>query len=137
MCSGKGGTNLDGADLNGDGKVDLVGSEGHGVGLWSFLAPDFKAARVDDTLKSTHFVALADFNGDRAVDIAACGYESRKVACFLNDGKAQFQPVVIDTNQCAYDGSAVDLDNDGDLDLLLAGQNSTNVVWYENLRIGR
>lgn len=136
-CPGKHGTNLDGADLNGDGQVDFVGSEGHGAGLWSFLAPDYKPARVDDTLKSTHFVALADFNGDRAADIATCGYGSRTVSCFLNDGKGKFRPLVIDTNQCAYDGSAVDLDRDGDMDLLLAGQNSTNVVWYENLGVGR
>ena len=31
------GTNLDAADLNGDGKVDLVGTEGHGVGVWWFF----------------------------------------------------------------------------------------------------
>ncbi len=131
------GTNLDAADLNGDGKVDLVGTEGHGVGVWWFPAPEYKAIRVDDTLKSTHSLALADFNGDGTTDIATCGYESRKVVCFVNNGKGEFNPNLIDDNQCAYDACAADLDADGDLDLLVAGQNSTNVVWYENLRIGK
>lgn len=128
------GTNLDAADLNGDGKVDLVGTEGHGVGVWWFPSPQYKAIRVDDTLKSTHSLALADFNGDRTIDIATCGYESRKVVCFVNNGKGGFTPYVIDDNQCAYDLCAADLDADGDMDLLVAGQNSTNVVWYENLQ---
>ena len=32
----------------------------------------------------------------------------------------------------AYDIRAFDIDADGDLDLLIAGQASSNVVWYEN-----
>ena len=41
---------------------------------------------------------------------------------------------VIGRDQAAYDIRAVDLDRDGDLDLLVAGQISRNVVWYENPR---
>ena len=39
-------------------------------------------------------------------------------------------------DQAAYDIRLVDMDGDHDLDVLVAGQNSKNVVWYEN-RIGR
>ena len=126
-------TNLDAADLNGDGRVDLVGTEGHGVGVWWFPAPDYQPRRVDNTLKSAHCLALGDFNRDGATDIVSCGYASKKVACFLNRGNGVFRPLVIDQDQCAYDASAVDLDKDGDLDILLAGMKSYNVVWYENL----
>lgn len=34
----------------------------------------------------------------------------------------------------SYDIRAVDMDLDGDLDLLIAGQLSENVVWFENPR---
>ena len=125
-------TNLDAADLNGDGRLDLVGTEGHGVGIWWFPAPDYKPIRIDETLKSAHCLALGDLDGDGSTDIASCGYESKQVACFLNRGDGTFSRASIDDDQCAYDASAVDLDKDGDLDILLAGQKSHNVVWYEN-----
>jgi hypothetical protein len=131
-CPGKEATNLDGADLNGDGRVDLVGTEGHGVGVWWFPAPEYQAVRLDDTLTNTHCLALGDFTGDGAVDIVTCGFASRKVACFVNSGTGTFTRIVIDDNQCAYDARSVDLDGDGDLDILLSGQNSGNLVWYEN-----
>jgi hypothetical protein len=37
-----------------------------------------------------------------------------------------------DRDHAAYDIRAVDIDLDGDLDLLIAGQTSKNVVWREN-----
>ena len=41
---------------------------------------------------------------------------------------------VVAQEQAAYDIRALDMDRDGDLDLLIAGQQSLNVVWYENPR---
>ena len=38
----------------------------------------------------------------------------------------------IHEDQVAYDIRLVDMDNDTDLDVLIAGQASKNVVWYEN-----
>ncbi|MGF1581466.1 MAG: hypothetical protein ACFCD0_19240 [Gemmataceae bacterium] len=35
-------------------------------------------------------------------------------------------------NQAAYDIRAIDMDRDGYVELLIAGQQSNNVVWYEN-----
>jgi len=125
-------TNLDAADLNGDARVDLVGTEGHGAGIWWFPAPDYRPIRIDDTLQSAHCLALGDYDANGAVDLVSCGYGTKTVACFLNRGDGVFRRLVIDRDQCAYDACAVDLDRDGDLDILLAGQKSHNVVWYEN-----
>lgn len=128
-------THLDAADLNGDGKLDLIATEGHGKGLWWFPTPAYQPRRIDDTLASAHSLALGDLAGNGAIDLASCGYESKEVAVFLNDGHGNFRKVTIDRNQCAYDMRAIDLDGDGDLDLLLSGQNSGNLVWYENKRL--
>jgi hypothetical protein len=35
-------------------------------------------------------------------------------------------------DQAAYNIRLIDMDGDGDLDVLIAGQQSQNVVWYEN-----
>jgi hypothetical protein len=32
----------------------------------------------------------------------------------------------------AYDTMITDLDGDGDMDILVAGQKSENVIWFEN-----
>jgi hypothetical protein len=125
-------TNLSAADLNGDGLMDLAGTEGHGSGVWWYPAPVYKPERIDDALLSTHSLALADFNGDGEVDLVTCGYQSAIVALFLNQGGGRFEKQILDSNQCAYEVRAVDMNGDGRLDILVAGQNSWNLVWYEN-----
>jgi hypothetical protein len=49
-----------------------------------------------------------------------------------NDGHGAFTIRHIHEDQAAYEIRAVDMDGDGDLDLLVAGQESRNVVWFEN-----
>ena len=46
--------------------------------------------------------------------------------------KGNFTTHIVSDDQAAYDIRAVDMDGDTDLDLLIAGQLSHNVVWYEN-----
>ena len=39
---------------------------------------------------------------------------------------------VVGDKQEAYDIRVIDMDTDGDLDFLVAGRGSNNVVWYQN-----
>ena len=48
--------------------------------------------------------------------------------------KGNFTIHTLDDNQESYDLRTVDMDGDGDGDLLNAGRGSANLVWYENLR---
>ncbi len=41
-------------------------------------------------------------------------------------------PFLICEDQGSYDTRAIDMDNDGDLDILIAGHASNNVVLFEN-----
>ena len=51
---------------------------------------------------------------------------------YENDGKGNFTLHTLDKNQQSYDLNSVDMDSDGDLDLLNAGRATNNVTWYEN-----
>ncbi|MFV0442474.1 MAG: FG-GAP repeat domain-containing protein [Planctomycetaceae bacterium] len=127
-----GATNILPADVNSDGKPDLVCSRGHGIGLVWFEAPDWKPHAMDDTLEGPHCLTVADLDADGDLDAATCAKDSRKAVWFRNDGQGNFAMHLIGDDQAAYDIRSSDIDNDGDLDLLVAGQTSKNVVWYEN-----
>ena len=48
----------------------------------------------------------------------------------MNDDKPKVL-IIIGDDQAAYDIRLVDMERDGDLDALIAGQQSKNVVWFE------
>lgn len=120
------------ADVNGDGKMDVVAARGHGVGLLWFAGPAFEKREIDRELAGPHSLALGDIDGDGDVDAVTCAKDSYVVAWFENDGKGNFTKHHIHENQAAYDIRLFDVDGDGDLDVIVAGQNSRNVTWYEN-----
>jgi hypothetical protein len=120
------------ADLNGDGKMDVIASRGHGVGLLWFAGPVFTRHEIDASLYGPHSLAIADIDGDGDIDAVTCAKDSYVVAWFENDGKGAFTKRVIHEDQAAYDIRLFDMDGDGDMDVIVAGQNSRNVVWFEN-----
>lgn len=129
----KGATNILIVDLNGDGHLDFLGSRGHTDGVLWFKGPTFERIEIDPSIKTPHCLAAADLDGDGDLDFATCSsYLNQQAAWYENDGSGKFTKHVIDINQCAYDIRLVDLDNDGDLDILIGGHTSRNVVWYEN-----
>jgi WD40 repeat protein len=118
--------------MNGDGKMDVVASRGHGVGFVWFEGPGFVKHEIDASVYGPHSLAVADIDGDGDLDFVSCAKDSMVVVWFENDGKGKFTKRFIHEDQAAYDIRLVDLDLDGDLDVLVAGQTSKNVVWYEN-----
>lgn len=125
-------TNIRPADVNGDGKTDWIATRGHGVGVLWFENPTWKIHEIDNTILQPHSLTVADFDQDGDIDAASCGYESKRLMLYLNNGKGVFSLTTIDDDEESYDLRHVDMDSDGDLDLLNAGRGSRNVVWYEN-----
>jgi hypothetical protein len=120
-------------DLNGDGEMDFVGCRVFGKGVLWFKGPDFKRIEIDSSIETPHSLAVADINGNGIPDVICS--ESRddgNTVIYFNDGKGNFSPQIIGEKQGSYDIRIVDMDTDGDLDVLLAGAASRNIVWYEN-----
>ncbi|HET8550025.1 MAG TPA: VCBS repeat-containing protein, partial [Bryobacteraceae bacterium] len=134
----EGASNIAVADVNGDGKPDFVATRGHGKGVLWFEAPSWTVHDIDGAHQYPHSLATADLDRDGDVDAAACSAvygtvpEHPVLAWFENDGRGRFTTHRISDNQAAYDVKLVDMDRDGDLDVLVAGQESRNVIWYEN-----
>jgi hypothetical protein len=127
-----GATNILPGDLNGDGQIDFLASRGHGTGVFWFEGPEWTIREIDSGIGSPHALVLADLDEDGDLDAASCGYESKRLSIYLNDGKGHFDRRDLDVAQESYDLRAVDMDGDGDLDLLNSGRATGNVAWYEN-----
>ena len=128
-----GATNIQPRDLNQDGKMDFVATRGHGRGVLWFRAPEFSRIEIDPEIVGPHCLVTVDLDEDGDLDIATCGKEADGMAVwYANDGDGNFVRREVGSNQGAYDIRAVDMDGDYDLDLLIAGHASKNVVWFEN-----
>lgn len=133
----EGASNILMADVNRDGKMDFIATRGHGKGLLWFEAPGWKPHDIDTAHVYPHSLAIGDIDGDGDIDAVTCSavYDGSKptgAAWFENDGKGKFRTHLIAPEQASYDTRLVDIDSDKDLDVLIAGQESRNVVWYEN-----
>lgn len=129
-----GATNIKAADVNRDGVPDVVASCGHGQGVFWFEGPAWKRHVIDADLRDPHALAVGDFDGDDDLDVATASFGAKLVRWYQNDGTGSFTAHDIDTanRQEAYDLKAVDLNADGRLDLILAGRETRNAVWYRN-----
>ncbi len=144
------------ADFTGDGKPDLIvavfGWQNTGEVLllenqttdWS--RPKFVPRVLDERHGAIH-VPVADLNGDGRPDfVALISQEHEMVVAFLNEGGGRFQQETVYTAPHPTYGSSgiqlVDLDRDGDLDVLYSNGDGMDpppllkpyhgIAWLEN-----
>ena len=128
-----GATNIMPADLNGDGHTDYFATRGHGQGVLWFKGPKFKPVEIDPEIIFPHSLDLGDLDNDGDLDAVTSSKDPVDVtAWYENNGKGKFTRRVIAAKQGSYDTRAIDMDGDGDKDILIAGHTSNNVVWLEN-----
>ena len=128
-----GASNIVACDVDQDGAVDYVASRGHGRGVLWFKGPDFQKIEIDGLLDTPHSLAVADMDFDSDLDIVACSASLTGAALWYeNDGNGGFRGHVVDRLQSSYDVRLLDMDNDTDIDILVAGHDSGNIVWYAN-----
>ncbi len=142
-------------DFDGDGDPDLVvaifGWRNSGrivmlenIGKDESGQPKFELREIDDRHGPVH-VPVVDLNGDSHLDfVALISQDHEVIEAFLNDGSGEFKKEVIyRAPDPAYGSSGielVDLDKDGDLDVLYTNGDSFDrgpkpyhsVQWLEN-----
>ncbi|NDJ78194.1 MAG: VCBS repeat-containing protein [Chloroflexi bacterium] len=131
-------------DINGDGALDAVtGNEELPTDLYWFQSPDDPAQAwtrysIATNLGGVYSMDTADMDGDGDIDIILGEHkQGQRLLLFENveQGSAWVQ-VVIDTGADEldhHDGTQlVDIDLDGDLDIVSIGWNHNNVLLFTN-----
>jgi hypothetical protein len=142
-------------DFNGDGKLDLVVAVFGWRHVGNILVLENRTTDWDrpvfvrhliDPRHGTIHVPVADLNGDGKPDfVALISQEHETIVAFINEGDFRFRKEVIYTAAHPAYGSSgielVDLDGDGDLDVLYTNGDSMDnnlirpehgVQWLEN-----
>lgn len=143
-------------DVNGDGRADVITSSAHNHGIFwyeqtqSAAGTAWKQHLIDDTWSQAHSLALADINGDGTPDLitgkrfmahngsdpdeygklGVYWYELRRGPSpkWTKHAISYDQGIGSGVNLCA-----VDLDRDGDIDVVVTGKWG-GPVWFENRR---
>ena len=84
----------------------------------------------------SHALTVADFNGD-GIDEIVAGYRGEGTSLYgysaeSSDGAQWSKHIIDDGGIAAQRCEAVDIDGDGDFDLIASGGSTHNVKWYEN-----
>jgi hypothetical protein len=143
-------------DVNGDKLPDVITSDAHKHGIFWYEQsradgkPTWKQHLIDDSWSQAHSLALADINGDGTPDLSTGKRfmahngsdpdESGKLGVYWYELKRGANPTwtkhIISYDEGIGSGvnlCAVDLDNDGDVDVVVTGKWG-GPVWFENKR---
>ncbi|MBL4604325.1 MAG: VCBS repeat-containing protein, partial [Flavobacteriaceae bacterium] len=144
------------ADINADGFLDiLTGTSDDKTVAWyqndGTAIPSFSKQTISSTYAIPYHVVAGDIDGDGDMDVIAAyrdnpadGGASWEDAVILydNNGTQSFTPYTIiqedfsngyDKIQEVTSVNASDIDDDGDLDILVTSSGDTTLSWFENV----
>jgi FG-GAP-like repeat/Secretion system C-terminal sorting domain len=129
-------------DIDNDGDMDVVSSsEGANKISWfenmNGDGSDWEQRIVLENIISPQAVCLADINNDSYLDIIAASSGENKIVCLWNlngDGTNWLETNIDHNASLPHWVDAIDMDNDGDMDIYACMYITGTVSWYENDR---
>lgn len=127
------------ADIDGDGDIDVFGqnrTDGELVWFQNDGAQNFTEILVDGTVTASQ-VYTTDLDDDGDIDLMAEN-TTNTLYWYENDGAENFTRYAFPVLPAGYDNSgvcsmkAMDMEGDGDLDVLVSALSNQAVIWYEN-----
>jgi len=128
------------ADFDNDGDTDILGvafkqnevhwwrNDGGNPVVWTDLV-------IDGYFRGVAAASAADFDGDGDVDVLAAAQGSHVLAWWSNNGgdPLTWSKYVLDSSFYeVWPNMAVDMDNDGDTDVLAGARRQNEIAWWEN-----
>ena len=137
FSAGQNPTDIGTGDFNGDGNLDIAIANhgvksvtvllGNGKGQFSFSPGSPFSVESNP---HPHGIAVADFNGDKKLDIAIDSWAENKVLVMFGKGDGAFQPpgVKIDVGKMPYQRlRTADVNEDGNADILTSNFEGSSV----------
>ncbi len=127
-------------DIDRDGRPDLVCAEKNSDRVRWFRNVEsqqgiaWEPALVRAGVDGAFNIRLADVNGDTRPDILVASRDDDGIRIILNHEGPSFESITLTTD--ADEAScvdAVDLDRDGDMDVVCTSRRDGKVLWFENL----
>ncbi|WP_442266655.1 T9SS type A sorting domain-containing protein [Tenacibaculum sp. ZS6-P6] len=137
--SSNGYTSIYSSDIDADGDMDIITAsyfdnkivwhENNGFGIM------VSQQNITTIAEGASSVYSTDIDGDGDMDVLSASENDNKIAWYENlDGQGTFgAQQIITTN--AYGASSIysiDIDGDGDMDILSASRDDDKIAWYEN-----
>ncbi|RFN57923.1 T9SS type A sorting domain-containing protein [Marixanthomonas ophiurae] len=130
-----------GTDIDNDGDIDYVYQAG--FNQISFYKNDGSGnfgpmQQITDDVSSVRDIELSDLDNDGDLDVMSASSGDDKIAYYKNtNGQGSFGPqqIVVEINgvNAPYTVFSIDMDGDGDQDILSAAPGSDKIAWQKNL----
>lgn len=133
-----------GADLNDDGNIDLVTGHSQSIDVHLGLGNgDFQTPVSYPVMQNPYDIEIVDLNSDGTLDLASANDgDSAAMSVLVGNGNGSFQlsqnysGATSPDLRNVFGITAGDLDNDGDVDLVVGNQASNDLSFYSNLGNG-
>jgi hypothetical protein len=126
--------------MDGDGDIDVLSASINDNKIAWYEnngSESFASRTITSSTDVAYSVYAVDMDVDGDIDVLSASYGDDKIAWYENDGSQSFTSHIITSSaDWTSDGSssvyAVDLDGDGDIDVLSSSHIYNKIGWYEN-----